>query len=947
MCALEILFLDDAIRNLIRQGKIEQVYSYMQTGTRRGMQTMEQSLTELIQKRLVTVPDAISRSSRPEALVSALERAGIAIPVHVRPTVTRASPATRRGAAGGRELAAMSFWEDRFVHRPHASAVPPNVPQGAFGSDFTNAPEAGHMWFQAVLPADEVVGEPVEAHVDQAIAEAAAMEYRRSGLLRRRKPFPVATALENDGEAVAEVAETANGNGNGNGNGHSAWENSFAPADTYVVPAALNGNGHVADAQEVDVDSDFDKPVYGTEFETVVNGNGNGSHAPAEPVHPPVYEAAAEQDDGAAVVDEDEQSTDFTIPDETREISVPEPRRRGLFRRRDPLTDSTGVDDDGAEDDLDEAAETESSEDDTVESVPYFVSDASADDENNAYEIDDDGAEPLFEEADAFVMSENDEPADSAAGEPAHDEPAREDEFVFDNEPSNEAEPVHDEPAVLVAADAPPSQSPPTSLLRKPPPPPRASPRSSCCQRSRTTPLESRPTLHPSRLSTCRRRRGRRRAARVLPWQEGRRSQDRRVAARSGGRAEDDGRPELVGPLGVPLEPGIVVDGDVKDPVALTHALKAFFDDNGLPRKNVRIGLASSRIGVRTIEVVGIDDEERFDNAVRFKAHEVLPVAVHESVLDYRVDRRARERRGRARRGASCSSSLPAIRSSRTWRCARRRGFGSRVSISRPSVCCAPSSSLRTSAPRDDTATVVVSIGHEASTLLVSGSGACEFTRVFDWGGGVLQEAIAQELDVHAAEAATILRHLALSGTPRQLASLDDEARQKAVEAIRSKLTPFARELVSSLQFYQTQPESLGIGEIVITGGTSHLVGLADSLHQMIGVNVRVGDPLQRVVAGRRLDPALEATIGSLAVPIGLAIEDEAVRSVNLLPSDMRAARAKPDWVKVAVPVAAAASIAALGFLFLDASERSATIASPSSTRCRRRSPRCRSRSGR
>ena len=78
--ALEILFLDDAIRNLIRQGKIEQVYSYMQTGTQRGMQTMEQSLTELIQKQIVTVPEAVGRSSRPEALVSALERAGIPIP---------------------------------------------------------------------------------------------------------------------------------------------------------------------------------------------------------------------------------------------------------------------------------------------------------------------------------------------------------------------------------------------------------------------------------------------------------------------------------------------------------------------------------------------------------------------------------------------------------------------------------------------------------------------------------------------------------------------------------------------------------------------------------------------------------------------------------------------------------------------------------------------------
>ncbi len=80
VAALEILFLDDAIRNLIRQGKIEQVYSYMQTGSRRGMQTMEQSLTELVQKKRITVSEAVGRSSRPDAIVSALERAGIPIP---------------------------------------------------------------------------------------------------------------------------------------------------------------------------------------------------------------------------------------------------------------------------------------------------------------------------------------------------------------------------------------------------------------------------------------------------------------------------------------------------------------------------------------------------------------------------------------------------------------------------------------------------------------------------------------------------------------------------------------------------------------------------------------------------------------------------------------------------------------------------------------------------
>ena len=90
--ALEILFLDDAIRNLIRQGKIEQVYSYMQTGTRRGMQTMEQSLSDLVQKKIVSFDEAVGRSSRKEALISALERAGVFIPVNFTDGTPAATP---------------------------------------------------------------------------------------------------------------------------------------------------------------------------------------------------------------------------------------------------------------------------------------------------------------------------------------------------------------------------------------------------------------------------------------------------------------------------------------------------------------------------------------------------------------------------------------------------------------------------------------------------------------------------------------------------------------------------------------------------------------------------------------------------------------------------------------------------------------------------------------
>ncbi|MEX2465244.1 MAG: type IV pilus twitching motility protein PilT [Gaiellaceae bacterium] len=77
--ACEILLPDDAVRNLIRQGKVEQIYSVMQTSTSRGMQTLEQSLSELVMRGAVSQDMALSRSSRPDQLLGLLQRSGFAV----------------------------------------------------------------------------------------------------------------------------------------------------------------------------------------------------------------------------------------------------------------------------------------------------------------------------------------------------------------------------------------------------------------------------------------------------------------------------------------------------------------------------------------------------------------------------------------------------------------------------------------------------------------------------------------------------------------------------------------------------------------------------------------------------------------------------------------------------------------------------------------------------
>ena len=170
---------------------------------------------------------------------------------------------------------------------------------------------------------------------------------------------------------------------------------------------------------------------------------------------------------------------------------------------------------------------------------------------------------------------------------------------------------------------------------------------------------------------------------------------------------------------------------------------------------------------------------------------------------------------------------------------------------------------------RAEAARVAVSIGHDRTTVAVSDGRLCEFTRVLDWGGSRVTAAIARVLEVETDEAETVKRTLDISSKAE---TQSDEKTTKATEAARREVNGLARELASSLHFYQDQPDSLGFAEITITGGGAHLQGLAEQLEELIGITVRVADPFARVGSGHGISS--NAQDGALAVAIGLGIED-------------------------------------------------------------------------
>ena len=336
-------------------------------------------------------------------------------------------------------------------------------------------------------------------------------------------------------------------------------------------------------------------------------------------------------------------------------------------------------------------------------------------------------------------------------------------------------------------------------------------------------------------------------------------------------RVSNNGAIELHSVARETLEDGIVVGGELRNPEALSAALKEFFKKHKLPRKGIRLGIANNRIGVRAFDIVGIDDPKQLANAIHFRAQEALPIPIDEAVLDYQVLAEHTDEDGVTTRKILLVVAYRELIDRYVAACKK-------AGLTLAGIDLEAFALLRALAPPQDgtaansgAALVAVSVGHERSTFAVSDGRVCDFTRVLDWGGSALSVAIARVLDVTPSEAEPVKRQLSLIEA-HPVDGLTDEQLTACRDAVQKQIQSFARELVSSLQFYQNQPGSLGIGEIALTGGTAHLPGLAEELQRLIGVSVRIGDPLARVRVNRKMaDPE---QVGSLAVAIGLAIED-------------------------------------------------------------------------
>jgi type IV pilus assembly protein PilM len=336
-------------------------------------------------------------------------------------------------------------------------------------------------------------------------------------------------------------------------------------------------------------------------------------------------------------------------------------------------------------------------------------------------------------------------------------------------------------------------------------------------------------------------------------------------------RVVNNGTKEILQLVREPLAPGIVAGGEVRDPLGLGSALEAFFAQHQLPRRGVRLGLGNTRVGVRVIEIAGIEDEAQLENAISFRAAEMLSVPIDDAALDYHV---IGEGVGDDGQPTQRIVLVVAYRDSIARFLAAADHAGIQIAGIDLEAFALLRAVLEPGAEHTaEAAVVAICVGHERTTLAISDGNACEFARVLEWGGSSLTAALARALKISGQEAEELKHSLSLEPDAPAPEEITAARNEEALEAIRHELQKLVRELLSSLRFYQSQQGSLPIGDVLICGGTANATGLAGELERELGMQVRVADPFTRVLLGEGLERP-EAT-GSFAVAIGLGIEDQ------------------------------------------------------------------------
>jgi len=355
----------------------------------------------------------------------------------------------------------------------------------------------------------------------------------------------------------------------------------------------------------------------------------------------------------------------------------------------------------------------------------------------------------------------------------------------------------------------------------------------------------------------------------------------------------------VVGKFGIlPLSAGVFREGEVSDPEVLGDTLKELFTKNKLSR-NVRLGLASQKVAVRTLRLPHIEDSGELETAIRFQAQDHIPMPLEQAILDWQVVGHSSGENGERQVEvvvvAARRDMLGGVMSALNRAGLRPVGidlsaFGMIRALARESYAPVdpgdyvdapgpPSSTeeqiggnlqgdgsgATAEEPGTAPARLYCNLG-DVTNLAVARGSACLFTRVSPFGVEGIAQKLAERRQLTLDHARQWLVHV---GMEKPVEGIDGDA--ETISAARDSLAEGAARLVDelrlSLEYYAAQEGAVPIEGIVACGPGTTIPGLTERLQRDLGQQFQIGRPQ----ALAHLD---DSTAARLTLSFGLALEE-------------------------------------------------------------------------
>ena len=322
----------------------------------------------------------------------------------------------------------------------------------------------------------------------------------------------------------------------------------------------------------------------------------------------------------------------------------------------------------------------------------------------------------------------------------------------------------------------------------------------------------------------------------------------------------------------VDLPPEAVRAGEVVDVDAVAEALRQLWRETGLRSRTVRVGVASDRVMVRTIEIADVPDDELAD-ALRFQAQDYVTIPIDEAILDFHVLDRFTGSDGEpmvrillaAAHRQTVAALLQAVKSA-----------GLTVS-SVDLIPLALIRSLRPALEAPGLAEAIVSVDAGVTTVVIHEAGLPRMVRIVATGAAVPDADLSEVI-------APVLR---------------------------------------SLDYYLNQPDAVRLAKVLLTGSGSLVDGLSEALAASLLLPVEQARPRDTIDIGDIgiAEEQLPDLDPYLPVAVGLALGGRGAPGafIDLLPPEARREVKARQTMRRLVAGAAAVVLVMAGLSFVQA----------------------------